>query len=151
MIHNGSVIPIRDEPNSLLIDLTSLRKLISTLTPNNQHSDAADDFAGLKRLDSRDQVRNTPTMDDPRPSVQELKALRVVDLRQKLSQLGLPQSGNYCSKNVCPLNMPVNQYLVEAIGFDCSFTLHPKFSRIVCITFWFLESFSTVKIENNDD
>ena len=29
-----------------------------------------------------------------RPTVDELKALRVVDLRQRLSSLGLPQSGN---------------------------------------------------------
>ena len=37
-----------------------------------------------------------PAMDpmaEPRPTIEELKALRVVDLRQKLSSLGLPQSG----------------------------------------------------------
>ena len=34
-------------------------------------------------------------MADHRPTVDELKALRVVDLRQKLSSLGLPQSGKH--------------------------------------------------------
>ena len=32
---------------------------------------------------------------EDRPTLAELKALRVVDLRQKLSGLGLPQSGKF--------------------------------------------------------
>ena len=32
-------------------------------------------------------------MDEERPTLTQLKALRVVDLKSKLSELGLPQSG----------------------------------------------------------
>ena len=32
-------------------------------------------------------------MDEDRPTLTQLKALRVVDLKSKLSELGLPQSG----------------------------------------------------------
>lgn len=46
----------------------------------------------------------------PRPTVEELKALRVVDLRQRLAQVGLPQSGEgtdqtvFCSEFLAPSN-----------------------------------------------
>lgn len=43
-------------------------------------------------------LRERRTMAD-RPTVDELKALRVVDLRQRLSSLGLPQSGKPAIRN----------------------------------------------------
>ena len=52
----------------------------------------------------------TSTMD--LPSLSQLKALRVVDLKQRLAQLGLPQSGKKHQWKSCNLNIDILQSLL---------------------------------------
>ena len=82
--------------NTHLCHLYSQNKHSPEKIKNRRQQDTRRPVTGEEELFGVPPRTLGPAMDpmaEPRPTIEELKALRVVDLRQKLSSLGLPQSG----------------------------------------------------------